>query len=69
MVEHHRGLPLHLQHYAGCLTHFTANTCTESADLMQEAAEQVQKVLGDKGLDVLINNAGTSEDLVAPLDT
>ncbi len=35
----------------------------------QEAAEQVEKVLGGKGLDVLINNAGTSEDLVPPLDT
>ena len=37
--------------------------------LLQEAAETVQKVVGDKGLDVLINNAGTSEDLVPPLDT
>lgn len=39
------------------------------SDLLQEAAEQVQKILGRKGLDVLINNAGTSEDLVPPLET
>lgn len=37
--------------------------------LLQKAAEAVQKILGGKGLDVLINNAGTSEDLVPPLDT
>ena len=43
---------------------------TKSAVLpVQEAAAQVEKVLSGKGLDVLINNAGTSEDLVPPLDT
>lgn len=36
---------------------------------LQEAAAQVEKIVGGKGLDVLINNAGTSEDLVPPLDT
>ncbi|KAL3143458.1 hypothetical protein ABBQ38_002273 [Trebouxia sp. C0009 RCD-2024] len=38
-------------------------------DSAKKAAEAVQKILGGKGLDVLINNAGTSEDLVPPLDT
>lgn len=38
-------------------------------DSAKKAAEAVQKILGSKGLDVLINNAGTSEDLVPPLDT
>lgn len=36
---------------------------------VQEAAAQVEKIVGSKGLDVLINNAGTSEDLVPPLET
>lgn len=40
-----------------------------SGDSAKEAAAQVEKFVGGKGLDVLINNAGTSEDLVPPLDT
>ena len=39
-----------------------------SSAVLQEAVKQVEKLLPD-GLDYLLNNAGTSEDIEPPLDT